>query len=74
MFRIFFVTALVSSFVLASGAVAQQKTIKDDLNVAGPNEQKRIITSLTEQELKFTNPRTPAGITLYTVWKRAKSP
>ena len=43
-------------------------------NVAGPNEQKRIITSLTDHELKFTNPRTPAGVTLYTVWKRAKSP
>jgi lipocalin-like protein len=39
-------------------------------NLLGP-EQKRIITSLTGDELKFTNPRTPAGVTLLTVWKRA---
>ena len=35
-------------------------------------DQKRIITSLTADELKFTNPRTPAGTTLEFVWKRAK--
>jgi len=35
-------------------------------------DQKRIITSLTADELKFTNPRTPAGVTLEFVWKRAK--
>ena len=39
--------------------------------VAAPN-QRRIVTSITEQELKFTNPRTPAGITLDLVFKRAK--
>jgi hypothetical protein len=38
-------------------------------NVGG--EQKRIVTSLTADELKFTNPRTPAGVTLAVVWKRA---
>jgi len=35
-------------------------------------DQKRIITSLTADELKFTNPRTPAGETLEFVWKRSK--
>jgi len=35
-------------------------------------DQKRIITSLTADELRFTNPRTPAGVTLEFVWKRAK--
>jgi len=35
-------------------------------------DQKRIITSLTADELKFTNPRTPSGETLEIVWKRAK--
>ena len=35
-------------------------------------DQKRIITSLTADELQFTNPRTPAGVTLDFVWKRAK--
>ena len=40
-------------------------------NIVGGPEQKRIITALTADELKFTNPRTPAGVTLLTVWKRA---
>ena len=31
-----------------------------------------VITSLTAEELKFTNPRTAAGETLELVWKRAK--
>ena len=35
-------------------------------------DQKRIITSLTADELKFTNPRTLAGVTLEFVWKRAR--
>jgi hypothetical protein len=35
-------------------------------------DQKRIITSLTTDELRFTNPRTGAGLTLEIVWKRAK--
>jgi hypothetical protein len=43
-------------------------------NLVGGPEQKRIVTSLTPEELKFTNPRTPAGVTLLTVWKRAKAP
>jgi hypothetical protein len=41
-------------------------------NLLGGPEQKRIITSLTADELRFTNPRTPAGNTLEFVWKRAK--
>ena len=41
-------------------------------NLLGGPEQKRIITSLTADELRFTNPRTPAGVTLLTVWNRAK--
>jgi hypothetical protein len=43
-------------------------------NLIGGPEQKRIVTSLTPDELKFTNPRTPAGVTLLTAWARAKSP
>ena len=35
-------------------------------------DQKRIITSLTADELRFTNPRTSAGLTLEIAWKRAK--
>jgi len=41
-------------------------------NLIGGPEQKRIVTNLTAEELKFTNPRTPAGETLELVWKRAK--
>lgn len=41
-------------------------------NLLGGPEQKRIITLLNSDELRFVNPRTPSGVTLYTVWKRAK--
>jgi hypothetical protein len=43
-------------------------------NVAAMPNQKRTIALLTEDELKFDNPRTPNGMTLRTAWKRAKSP
>jgi len=39
--------------------------------VAAPN-QRRIVTSIGADEMKFTNPRNPAGVTLEFVWKRAK--
>jgi hypothetical protein len=35
-------------------------------------EQRRDIVSLTRDELRFTNPRTPSGVTLRAVWSRAK--
>ena len=41
-------------------------------NLLGGPAQKRLITSLDTNELKFTNPRTPSGMTLQTVWKRAE--
>jgi hypothetical protein len=41
-------------------------------NIVGAPNQRRIVTSITADELKFTNPRTPAGVTLEFVWKRAK--
>ena len=40
-------------------------------NVAAIPNQKRTITLLTSDELKFDNPRTPNGMTLRTTWKRA---
>jgi hypothetical protein len=40
-------------------------------NVAAIPNQKRAITLLTSDELKFDNPRTPNGMTLRTRWKRA---
>lgn len=39
--------------------------------VGAPN-QRRIVTSIIDDELTFTNPRTPAGITLELAFKRAK--
>ena len=41
-------------------------------NMIGGPDQKRIITSLTADELKFTNPVSTSGATLELVWKRAK--
>lgn len=41
-------------------------------NLVGAPNQRRIVTSITDEELRFTNPRTPAGITLELVFKRAK--
>ncbi len=38
-----------------------------------PN-QKRIVTLLTADELKFDNPRTPSGMMLRTAWKRDAKP
>ena len=43
-------------------------------NVAAIPNQKRMITLLTSDELKFDNPRTPNGMTLRTAWKRAPEP
>ena len=41
-------------------------------NLVGAPNQRRIVTLLTDDELHFVNPRTPAGVTLSFVWKRAK--
>jgi hypothetical protein len=41
-------------------------------NFVGAPNQRRIVTSITADEMKFTNPRTPAGLTLEILWKRAK--
>jgi hypothetical protein len=43
-------------------------------NVTAIPNQKRMITLLTADELKFDNPRTPNGMTLRTAWKRALAP
>jgi hypothetical protein len=41
-------------------------------NLVGAPNQRRIVTSINADQMKFTNPRTPAGVTLEFVWKRAK--
>ena len=40
-------------------------------NLLGGPAQRRIVTVLTATELEFSNPRTPNGMTLQTVWRRA---
>jgi len=75
------------AMAIASGVVAYTgtytvdegtKTIHVDIeassfpNLVGAPNQRRIVTSITDDELRFTNPRTPAGITLEFVFKRAK--
>jgi hypothetical protein len=75
------------AMAIASGSIAYTGTYTLDENtktihanvetstfpnlVRAPN-QRRIITSISSDEMKFTNPRTPAGVTLEFVWKRAK--
>ncbi len=39
--------------------------------MSGP-EQRRIVTFINADEMRFTNPRTPAGETLEFAWRRAK--
>ena len=40
-------------------------------NLLGGPAQRRIVTALTETGLQFSNPRTPSGMTLHTVWRKA---
>ena len=75
------------AMTIASGSVAytgtytvdeNTKTIHANIetstfpNLVGAPNQRRIITSITADEMHFTNPRTPAGVTLEFIWKRAK--
>ena len=75
------------AMAVASGVVAYTGTYKLDEstktahlnietssvpNLVGAPNQRRIVTSITDEELKITNPRTPAGVTLELVFKRAK--
>jgi hypothetical protein len=41
-------------------------------NLVGAPNQRRVVTSISADEMRFMNPRTPAGTTLEFVWKRAK--
>lgn len=75
------------AMAIASGSIAYTGTYTvDDLtktihisieastfpNLVGAANQRRIVTAVSADELRFTNPRTPAGVTLEFVWKRAK--
>ncbi|HET7888090.1 MAG TPA: lipocalin-like domain-containing protein [Bradyrhizobium sp.] len=41
-------------------------------NLVGAPNQRRVVTSIGADEMRFTNPRNPAGVTLEFVWKRAR--
>jgi lipocalin-like protein len=41
-------------------------------NLVGAANQRRVITSISADDMTFMNPRTPSGVTLEFVWKRAK--
>lgn len=41
-------------------------------NLVGAPNQRRIVTFISADEMRFTNPRNPAGVTLEFVWRRAK--
>jgi hypothetical protein len=41
-------------------------------NLVGAPNQRRVVTAIGPDEMRFTNPRTPAGVTLEFVWRRAK--
>ena len=41
------------------------------LNLLEAPNQRRIVTAISADEMKFTNPRTPSGLTLEIAWKRA---
>jgi hypothetical protein len=75
------------AMAIASGSVAYTgtytvdegtKTVNANIetstfaNLVGAPNQRRIVSSITADEMRFTNPRTPAGVTLEFVWKRAK--
>ena len=41
-------------------------------NLIGLPNQRRIVTSISSDQMAFTNPRNPAGVTLEFLWRRAK--
>ena len=41
-------------------------------NLIGAPNQRCIVSSISSDEMKFTNPRNPAGLTLEFIWKRFK--
>ena len=75
------------AMAVASGSIAYTgtytvdegtRTIHADIeastfpNLVGAPNQRRIVTAISGDEMRFKNPRTPAGVTLEFVWKRAR--
>jgi hypothetical protein len=66
--------AYTGTYTVDEGTKTVHPTIETSTfpNLVGAPNQRRIITSISADEMKFTNPRTPAGVTLEFVWRRAK--
>lgn len=75
------------ALAVASGSVAYTGTYSVDeasrtillnietstfANLVGAPNQRRVVTQISPEELRFTNPRNPAGVTLEFVLRRAK--
>ena len=59
------------SFNAAEKTIVLQLAGSTYVNLIG-GDQKRIVTKLTPDDLTFTNPRNPSGMTLEVTWKRAR--
>ena len=68
------VVAYTGTFTVDEGTKTAHLNIETSSvpNLVGAPNQRRIVTSITDDELKLTNPRTPAGVTLELLLKRAK--
>lgn len=55
----------------AARSLALSLTASTYANLLGGPMHRRIVTRLTATELHFTNPRTPSGMILEAVWRRA---
>jgi len=66
--------AYAGTFTVDEGKKAIHVNIETSTfpNLVGAPNQQRIVTSISADEMRFTNPRTSAGLTLEIVWKRAK--
>jgi len=70
--------AIASGVVAHTGTYTVVEATKIHVNIEtssysklfGAPNQRWIVTSITDDELKLTNPRTPAGVTLVLVFKR----
>lgn len=74
------------AMAVASGSIAYAgayrvdeatRTIHADVEVSTfPNivaaPQRRVVTAISPEQMRFTNPRTPAGLTLDILWRRAR--
>ena len=75
------------AMAVASGSIAytgtytvdeNSKTIHANIetstfaNLVGAPNQRRIVTSISADEMRFVNPRTPSGVTLEFLWRRAR--